>query len=89
MTDYDDAEGYELCGVSYKTGRMRANEIAELVFATNEWVDYAVAKDRVQYGKFEACSKEGELLVKELVLAYRAAFYKTMEIVKRELEPDS
>lgn len=86
---YEDQEGYELCGVSYKATRQQANIIMARVMQTKEWFDYATTSDRMREGRFDATSPEGARLVEARVRAYRAAYTKTLEIVRSELGPEA
>jgi hypothetical protein len=86
---FDEGQQWETCGVSYFATRQQANDAYVKIMATPEFVDYAIAKDRVQHGTFDATSKAGQDLVTLLVTSYRKAYVKALEIIRREIGPDA
>jgi hypothetical protein len=83
MTDFEEPEDFDLCGVKYKATRTQANEIMAIVIETKEWRDYARTTDRLRYGDFSATDPEAVKMVAEHVENFRAAFREVKRLIDR------
>ena len=92
MSDYNEIEEFDYCGVLYRATRAQANRITLEVEKTTEWRSYAIATDVVQHSPFSsdgAWKDEWLMWVERRIMARIAMTPVVMRIVEQELAVDA
>ena len=82
---YEEAENFELCGVSYRATRQQANKIMLAAIDTQQWINYARTSDLIQHGDFDPHTKESQSLIALHIDNYRAAFKEALRVIDSQI----